>query len=54
VLNRLHPRVIPPYTVVIGRDGKLVWTHEGYVAGDEKKLEEVVLQALGQSPPEGA
>ena len=48
VVNRLHPRCIPPYTVVIGKDGSVVWTHEGYVPGDEKKLEAAVLEALGK------
>ena len=31
-----------PYTIVIDTDGNIVYTHDGYVEGDEYELEEVL------------
>jgi thiol-disulfide isomerase/thioredoxin len=33
----------------VDRGEKTSWTHEGYVPGDEKKVEAAVLEALGKS-----
>ncbi len=49
VTNQLNPRRAAPLTLIIDRAGKVVWTHESYVPGDEKKLEAAVLEALGIS-----
>jgi peroxiredoxin len=50
VTNQLNPRRAAPFSLIIGRDQKIAWDHEGYVPGDEKKVEAAVLQALGLSP----
>jgi peroxiredoxin len=49
VTNQLNPRRAAPLTMIINRDGKVVWTHESYVPGDEKLVEEQILKALGES-----
>jgi len=48
VTNQLNPRRAAPFSLIIDLDGKTAWTHEGYVPGDEKKLEAAVLEALGK------
>lgn len=35
-----------PHTVVIDMQGKIVYTHSGFVKGDEKKLKEVIEKLL--------
>lgn len=47
VTNQLNPRRAAPFSLIIGRDQKIAWEHEGYVPGDEEKLEAAVLAALG-------
>jgi peroxiredoxin len=47
VTNQLNPRRAAPFSLIIGRDQKIAWDHEGYVPGDEKKIDEAVLRALG-------
>jgi peroxiredoxin len=42
----LNPRRIAPFTVLIGRDGRIAWEHEGWVFGDEQTLEKQVIEAL--------
>ena len=42
----LNPRRTAPFTVLIGRDGRIAWEHEGWVSGDEKTLEDEVIKAL--------
>ncbi|MCP4602035.1 MAG: TlpA family protein disulfide reductase [Proteobacteria bacterium] len=51
VTNQFNPRRAAPYSLIISREQKTVWSHEGYVPGDEKKLEAAVLKALGPSSP---
>jgi peroxiredoxin len=50
VTNQLNPRRAAPFSLIIGRDQKIAWEHEGYVPGDEKKIDEAVLAALGLAP----
>jgi peroxiredoxin len=50
VTNQLNPRRAAPFSLIIGRDQKISWEHEGYVPGDEKKVEAAVLEALGLAP----
>ncbi|MBW2276353.1 MAG: TlpA family protein disulfide reductase [Deltaproteobacteria bacterium] len=47
VTNQFNPRRSAPFSLIIDRDEKTSWTHEGYVPGDEKKVEAAVLEALG-------
>ena len=35
-----------PYTVIIDKDGKIVYSHLGYMKGDEKKVESLILELL--------
>lgn len=35
-----------PMTFIINSKGEIVWTHSGYVPGDEKKLEEEIIKNL--------
>jgi peroxiredoxin len=39
VTAELNPRRRAPYTLIIGRDGAVAWTQDGYHAGDEIELE---------------
>jgi peroxiredoxin len=49
--QQLNPRRAAPYSVIIGRDRKIAWTHEGFVPGDEVKLEQAVVKVLrGEAP----
>lgn len=43
---RLLQGTVPPYTVVLNREGEIVYTHVGYRRGDEKKLEEVIANLI--------
>lgn len=36
-----------PYTVLLDKTGKIVWTHTGYVEGDEFVLEEQIKKLAG-------
>ncbi len=47
VTNQFNPRRSAPFTLIISREQKTVWTHESYVPGDEIKLEAAVLETLG-------
>jgi cytochrome c biogenesis protein CcmG, thiol:disulfide interchange protein DsbE len=47
VTNQLNPRRSAPYNLIINRQGSIYWSHEGYVPGDEKKLEKAIFQAMG-------
>jgi peroxiredoxin len=46
VTGQFNPKRAAPYNLIIDRDRRIRWTHEGYVPGDEKKLEQAVLDAL--------
>ena len=40
-----------PFTLVLNRDGEVVWKHSGYSPGDEEELAEIVTEvAAGRSP----
>ena len=45
---RMFQGNVPPFTVVIGKNGKIVYTHVGYRRGDEKKLKEVIQNLIGE------
>ncbi|HDR05672.1 MAG TPA: TlpA family protein disulfide reductase [Candidatus Marinimicrobia bacterium] len=38
---------VVPTTVMVGSDGNILYFHTSYKTGDEKKLETLILQALG-------
>jgi peroxiredoxin len=49
VTNQLNPRRAAPFTLIISKGHEVVWEHESYVPGDERKIEEAVLSALGRA-----
>jgi peroxiredoxin len=46
VVAMYNPRATAPYSVLIGREGRVVGRREGYLRGDERKLEQEILTAL--------
>jgi len=46
VLALYNPRVVLPYTLLIGRDGRIAKIHQGYSPGDEKMLEAEIVELL--------
>ena len=46
VTSRFNPRRAAPYSLIIGRDRRIAWSHEGYVPGDEAEIERAVATAL--------
>ncbi len=42
-----NPRSDYPYSVLIDREGKVVWTHVGFKSGEEIELEQQIKKALG-------
>jgi peroxiredoxin len=46
VVSMYNPRATAPYSVLIGREGRVVGRREGYVHGDERKLEQEIVKAL--------
>lgn len=47
IFNRLNGQVLP-YSLLINKEGKVVFKHTGYNAGDERKLEDEILKLLEQ------
>lgn len=47
VVALYNPRTSAPYSVLIGRDGRVIAKKEGYTTGDPTKLEADVRSALG-------
>jgi peroxiredoxin len=46
VVAQYNPRKELPYTVIIDRQGNIVFRHSGYTAGDEIKLEAEIMKLL--------
>ena len=46
VVGLYNPRRAAPLSVLIGRDGRVVWSHEGFVAGDRDEVRSRVERAL--------
>ena len=38
--------VLLPTTILVNREGKILWRHQGYILGDEVEMEEQILHAL--------
>lgn len=51
VTERFNPRRSAPFNLIISREQSIEWSHEGYVPGDEKRLEQAVLHAIGAADP---
>ncbi len=39
VAKSLNPALRVPFTMVMDKEGKVIWTHTGYMPGDERELE---------------
>jgi hypothetical protein len=37
-----------PYSVIIDKGGNIVYTHLGYMRGDEKKVEKLISELLNE------
>lgn len=46
VTERFNPRKSAPFNLIINLAGDIVWSHEGYVPGDELKMEQEVQRVI--------
>jgi len=49
VTNQMNPRRAAPFTLIIDKSQNIVWEHESYIPGDEKKIEEAIVKIIGAS-----
>jgi peroxiredoxin len=49
VTSTYNPKRAAPFSFIIDKNQNIVWEHEGYVRGDEIKIEKAILNALGVS-----
>lgn len=47
VVSLYNPRATAPYSVLVGRDGRIARRQEGYTTGERENLEHAVDDALG-------
>jgi peroxiredoxin len=50
VVSQYNPRVSAPYSVLIGRDGRVIARQEGYTSGKGEVLKQNIERALGAKP----
>jgi len=43
-----------PFSILVSPDGEILWEHSGYIPGDEKELEAVIVNVLGMSKTESS
>lgn len=48
VVSLYNPRATAPYSVLVGRDGRVLRRQEGYTTGERENLEHAVDEALGK------
>ncbi|MCZ7582314.1 MAG: TlpA family protein disulfide reductase [Deltaproteobacteria bacterium] len=48
VQSLLNPRGFFPFNILVDKSGAIVYTHQGYNAGDEKALEDEIAKALDE------
>jgi len=53
-VNLLNPRRTLPYSLIMDRGGKILWTHEGYVPGDDRLIEQHVAEVVAGLTEPGA
>ncbi len=41
-----------PFSILVSPDGEILWEHSGYIPGDEKEIEAVIIDALDLGEPE--
>jgi peroxiredoxin len=47
IVSLYNPRATAPYSVLVGRDGRILRRQEGYTSGERENLERAVDDALG-------
>jgi len=50
VVALYNPKTSAPYSVLIGRDGRILKKQEGYTTGDAAAVDRDVLAALAHTP----
>jgi peroxiredoxin len=48
VVSRFNPKLDLPYNVLLDKDGRVVFVHQGYRTGDEAKMEREVLKLFSR------
>ena len=43
-----------PFSILVSPDGEILWEHSGYIPGDEKEMEAVIVNVLGMSKTESS
>jgi peroxiredoxin len=46
VVGLYNPRRAAPMSILIGRDGRVAWSHEGFVSGDREEVRTQIERAL--------
>ena len=46
ISKKMNARIMPT-DILIGKDGSILWRHNGYLPGDEKYIEAEIRSALG-------
>ena len=36
-----------PFSILVSPDNEILWEHTGYIPGDEKEIEAIIVDALG-------
>ena len=49
IFKKLNGNLMPT-NILVDRNGKIIWRHYGYLPGDEKKMEEQIVDALNTLP----
>lgn len=50
VVAQYNPRTSAPFSVLIGRDGRILVQQEGFTTGNEKALDAAILKAVSDAP----
>lgn len=53
VVAQLNPRGIQPYTVIVDRQGRIAYEHDGYTVGEEVEMEKAIKQVLAEDSAKG-
>jgi len=43
-----------PFSILVSPDGEILWEHSGYIPGDEKEMEAVIVNVLAMSKTESS
>lgn len=51
IAAKLNARLLPT-TILVNKNGEIVWRHQGYMPGDEVEIEHQIRRVLGLTEPE--